>query len=501
MRLRSVLFALGFMITPLWAASPQGAADDLATFLKGFPDLGPGYAVVVVTADEVLMNHVQGLRNSRTKAPLSIDTPVYIASQTKAYMGLLAHILDRRGVLSLKSTLKEHWPAVKFPVGFDPAAWTLADLLNHHAPLSVDEITELEAYFTELNYRDYPGLIESFAQRREEGFRYDNLGYNLYAAILQQATGKSWRDWLQTEVFKPMGFDHTSTRTSDFSADSLAFSHTWLGAERGWLVIPPKTDPLMQSAGGMMTSTRDMARWLQWQLGSDTVAPELDSVLRAAAQQRGADTDPKARNAYELPCSGYAYGWNICDFNGHRLYIHGGGYIGARTMMAFSPDLGVGIAVFSNSDNMTGWLTSRTVVQYLQFLTDHVDAQKWQQVRQKIYPERIAEYLESRTQQLAKARQQEQWQGWSWSPSVSELESYAGRYRAERLPLEATIQLTANQLDVKIGELQRSLQPAHTDLFGANALPLDPPQPLAFERNQDGQVIAFVFQSERFKRE
>jgi hypothetical protein len=64
----------------------------------------------------------------------------------------------------------------------------------------------------------------------------------------------------------------------------------------------------------------------------------------------------------------------VCDFEGHTLYAHGGGYTGARTMMAFSPDLGVGIGVFSNSDNMTGWLTSRTMIQFLQFVIDHEDA-------------------------------------------------------------------------------------------------------------------------------
>lgn len=505
MPIKSAMLALAllagcFSSSPLIAATPKQAADQLETFLAGLPDLGPGYAVVVVTADQVVLQHTQGLRNSDSSAALTADTPIYIASQTKAYMGLLAQQLDQRGVLPLNTALTKFWPDLKLPGGLNPADWTLADLLNHRLPIEVDEITQLEAYFTELDYRDYPSLIERFAKARAPGFRYDNLGYNLYAAILHQATGKSWREWLRDEVFKPLALTHTSTRTSDFPLTSLAYSHVWLGDEQGWLALPPKTDPLMQSAGGMVTSPTDMGRWLQWHLGDDSANAALGDALREAAHRSGVEVDPKARNAYELPCSGYAYGWNVCDFNGHTLYIHGGGYTGARTMMAFSPDLAVGIGVFSNSDNMTGWLTSRTVVQYLQFLTDHPEAEKWAALRQKIYPERIEAYLDGQGKALTAARGEARWNGWTWNPKADQLKTYAGQYRAERLPLSARITLNQGALQLQVEELSRRLAPASADLFGATSLPLDPPEPLQFERNDDGAIVGFRYQDERFVR-
>ena len=76
------------------AQTPQDAAVRMEAFLGGFPDLGPGYAVVAVTSDEVLIRHVEGVRRVGTGAPLTAQTPVYIASQTKAYMGVLAARLD-----------------------------------------------------------------------------------------------------------------------------------------------------------------------------------------------------------------------------------------------------------------------------------------------------------------------------------------------------------------------------------------------------------------------
>jgi CubicO group peptidase (beta-lactamase class C family) len=502
MRLIPSLILLSLSLAPALparAGTPAEASEKLRVFLDGIPDLGPGYAVVVVDRDTHLLDYVRGQRDAVSGAPLTLDTPIYIASQTKSYLGLLAQILDRRGVLRLDSTLADHWPDLKLPEGVDPAAWTLADLLNHRVPISSDAITVLEAYLQSPDPASYPQLLATLATARLAGFDYDNLGYNVYAAILFRKTGKSWQQWLDAELFRPLGLAQTSTRTSAFDDAVLAASHTWLGDTEGWERIGSKPDGVMHSAGGMVTSPNDLARWLQLHLGGK--APEgFDAALLAAAHRRGVDVDPKARNAYELPCDGYAFGWNQCDFEGHRLYIHGGSYTGARTMMAFAPDLGVGIGVFSNSDNMTGWLTSRTVVQFLQYLVDHPDAESWAKTRQGMYPQRVADYLKFRREQLANTRAEPQWQGWAWAPEGETLAAYAGRYRGERLPVTAELTVAAQGLQLKIGALQRHLAPATRDLFGATWLRLDPPQPLRFQRDAEGRITGFEFDGERYLR-
>lgn len=502
MRLFSRSLLLALLACPLTslARTPDEAAAALKTFLDGVPTVGPGYAVVVVDRQRHLLDYVRGQRNAATGAPLTLKTPIYIASQTKSYMGLLAQILDRRGVLRLDSTLAEHWPDLHLPAGIDAKAWTLADLLNHRVPITAEAIVVLEAYIGAPPGVDYPALLAATASKREAGFQYDNLGYNIYAAILFQKTGKRWQDWLQDELFAPLKLTRTSARTSDFRADTLAMSHSWLGENNGWEIVPPKTDAIMQSAGGVVSSPNDVARWLQLQLGGK--APKaFDRALLARAQRKGAEVDPKARNAYELPCDGYAFGWNLCDFNGQRLYIHGGGYTGARTMMAFAPKLGVGIAVFSNSDNMTGWFTSRTVVQFFQYLTDHPEADEWAKIRTAQYPQRVAENLTARHRALADARAQPQWNGWNWRPEGKALGDYAGTYRTAVLPVDARLFLDQGALVLQIGALKRRLEPAMKDVFGATWWRLDVPQPLRFQRDETGRVRGFSFDGQTFRRD
>ena len=483
------------------AQSPQAAAERMEDFLSGFPDLGPGYAVVAVTADEVLIRHVDGVRRASSGAPLTADTPIYIASQTKAYMGLLAARLDAEGVLSLDSTLADHWPDVRFPDGVDPAAWTLRDLLSHQVPVSADLMVILEAYVTRVDPADYPMLIEAVMTARKPGFDYDNLGYNLYGAILETVTGRTWQDWLADDIFTPLGLAQTSARTSDFSLDDQSWNHIWTGPDNGWFEVRPKTDGQMQSAGGITTSPNDMITWLQMNLrGEGPAGSGLTAGIVTDAQTIAAEVSRDARNAYELPCYGYALGWNVCDFEGHTLYAHGGGYTGARTMMAFSPDLGVGIGVFSNSDNMTGWLTSRTMIQFLQFVIDHEDADQWSARRQELYPQRIERLLGMRQERIEAARNEEVYAGWAWTPDADALSDYVGVYENPVMYAPVTVRAEDGALIAAWGDYVFTGLPAQPDVFGLQQHPLDELKPLQFERNDAGEVIALSYEDARFER-
>jgi len=492
--------ALGVMSAGSYAATPQQAADKLESFLGKFPELGPGYAVVAVTADDVVLDYVKGERNAKTGAKLTNDTPIYIASQTKAYMGMLAAKLDQKGILKLDSKITDHWPEVDFPFGVDAEDYTLADLLNHRVPIEVGVITFLEAYVTELDHQDYPKLIAEHAEKRKEGFQYDNLGFNVYGAILHKATGKSWQSWLKDEIFKPLNMKRTSAKTSDFSLDELAWSHTWVGGEKGWHQVRPKTDEIMQSAGGMVTSSGDMAKWLQLHLKNGNGFKEFDQSLMKSAHTIGAEIDRKKRNSYELPCYGYALGWNVCDFEGSTLYIHGGGYTGARTVMAFSPDLGVGIGVFSNSDNMTGWLTSRTTVQFLQYLVDHEKADKMAEIRQKVYPQRIEKLFKYRTERMAKVKSDSTWGGWKWKPEDAQIKKYLGTYQTEDIPVNVEIKMVNGQLVAQAHSYKVNMYPAVENLFAAHSTPLEPFEAIEFEMDGNGKAESFTWDNREYVR-
>ena len=500
------VFACAAIIT----FAPSALAQDLpsaTTRMNAYLDqfsgvVGPGFAVVVVTEDDVLINRIEGLRNAATGAPLTADTPIYIASQTKAYMGLVAASLGERGILPLDTTIDTWLPDATWPDNMDPADYTLRDLLSHQVPFENGTITFLEAYVMRVDPADYAGLISQYSEPRDAGFQYDNLGYNVYAAILENATGRTWQDWLDEIIFDPLEMDHTSARTSDFSLDELSWSHVWQGDELGWAAITPKTDGMMQSAGGLVTSPNDMITWLQLQLrGAAPEAGILDSMVTAAQTSYAGTGMEDGRNPYEMTCSGYSLGWNICEYQGFEVHIHGGGYTGARTMMAFSPDARVGIAAFGNSDNMTGWWTQTAVRMFFQFLAGDETADQMVEVRQRFYRDRTARLLEYRLNAIAERNAETYWEGWNWAPDSAELGLYAGEYVSASIPVPAMISVDGDGLVFELGDLVSNLRPARPDLFGGTGEdPFDGADRFDFQRDADGEIVSFTWNDETFVR-
>ncbi|MEO1135579.1 MAG: serine hydrolase domain-containing protein [Pseudomonadota bacterium] len=509
--------------SPVSEAAWTRIGDGMDSFLGRLESLevfAPGAAVIVTTADGRRYIRVHGELKVGAGHPANEDSAFYIASMTKAYVGLLAARLDAEGVLPLDMTLADAWPGLRLPEGGRQAgAITMRDLLHHNLPFEVEEITFLEAYVRDVAPDEYPNLIAQYATPREDGYKYDNLGYNIYAAVLEHVTGKNWRDWLREGVFSPLKMSATSGLTSDYGENEIAWSHQRAGAfedgwprEGGWYVVPHKTDGMMQSAGGLMTSAHDMALWMEAHLkGAGPARSGLTPEMFATAQEKGPFY---TGDGHGFSCDGYTLGWNNCellitaeeDQSGADMVIapllqHGGGYIGVRSLMTVSPELGLGVAFLSNSDSMTGYMSGEIAKLAFELLEDVPGAAFRAERRIDTYADRNRRYLDFLQNRLTEMRSDEQWQGWRWRPAPDALAGFAGDYNSETAFLrDAAIYVGADGLRLKTGERVYRLSPAAPDLFGAQSYAYDEIAAVRFVRNADGGVIGFEWDDHRYER-
>lgn len=199
--------------------------DQMIDALAEVETYAPGAVIVVATADGRRWFRTHGVSNLETGTAITADTELYIASQTKQYMGLLAAHLHERGILDLDTTLDDYWPGLSLPEGRNADEISLRDLITHQIAIEAEAITGTEAYIRDLSTDEYRAFLESYAVTRDEGFMYDNLGYNIYGAVLELHTGRNWRDWLDEVIFEPNGMTGTSGRVSDFPAYNVAWGH------------------------------------------------------------------------------------------------------------------------------------------------------------------------------------------------------------------------------------------------------------------------------------
>ena len=502
---------------PTWTRITEGV-DRFLDRAEALDEYAPGVAVVIVDDEGRQYIRMHGVLNEKTQTAATEDSAFYIASMTKAYMGLLAARLDAEGILKLDTVLTDYWPDVVMPEGVRPASQiTLRDLITHQIPVRISEITFLEAYLRDVAPEEYPGLINKYAEAREEGFRYDNLGYNIYAAILQAKTGRNWRDWLDEGVFTPLGLDHTSGRASDFPPADVAWGHVrkfghedpvWVQTD-DWFVIPPKTDGKMQSAGGLMTTANDMAAWLRANLNKPAKGG-LTPMMFEAAQAQGAAQEGDGDG---FSCDGYAFGWNRCEYlyraaEGETapdfglLLQHGGGYIGHSTYMTVARDMGLGVAVFYNSDNVTAYLGLELTKEALERAKDLPQSEEQTQKRLTRFTDLNKRYADYNKKRLGDARADAQWGGWNWAPSTEDLAGFAGTYVDDDAMIDRlSVDVSGNGLLLQAYELTYRFDPAVMDVFGGHAEPFDPPEKIEFRRDDEGAITGFAWDDDFYVRQ
>lgn len=436
------------------------------------PGSFPAFSVVIVQGANAPLIEVRG--RTRADRPTQADrhTLFYIASQTKSFIGLLAAVLDRKGVFKLDTTLAQVWPGLTLPAPADPGKITMADLLSHQEGLRTDTLNLVTAYVRDVPPADYPRLLASETRTRAAGFRYANLGDLVYGAALEARTGRSWRDWLATDVLQPLKLEHVVSRTSTVAPRLLSWNHQWDGAH--WISIAPKPDALMHAAGGLMASSDDMATWMRANLAPLAAGGAIDPVAFQLAQQPLAKADLADG---EIDCDGYSLGWYTCAYKGERVLMHPGSYSGAVSVTVLVPAADAGMSLMVNSDSAMEGLELELMKAFIGLVTGKSGEVERLRKAAADYPARLAGKTTKRLDAIMHARADPSWGGWTWQPAATDLDALAGRYDN---PVFGTLQLTRidGGMEARVGALHLTLKPAQPGLFGASDGPLEAPEPL-----------------------
>ncbi len=314
----------------------------------------PGFAVAVVKDGEILVLDAMGPRNVDDNDPIDADTIFYIASITKTYLAAAIVALAEEGRIDLDLPVKTYLPRFKLADEEATSTITVRDLLCHGRGIDSGPIVFLDAYsgqITEDRYYHWLALVEPGGS-----VEYSNVHYTLLGRVIEAVTGTSWKDYLQERLFERTGLEHTTAYASRMYADANA-AIPLVPTDTGWAASPVrKTDRTMHAAGGMGTSARDAARWIQLQLGHGTVdGIEVLSAesVRSMHEFQSKFDEPRGRIRR---MEGYGLAWQRGTFRGRPYLTHGGGYIGAAAHVSFLPEHDLGVVVLCNTHGVANGL-------------------------------------------------------------------------------------------------------------------------------------------------
>ncbi|HEX8622613.1 MAG TPA: serine hydrolase [Allosphingosinicella sp.] len=491
---RLLLAAIALSAVSPAAAQPAAAAyaASLGAYverLRGTPAAPPGTVVVVTQGRRTLFARAYGLRNLATGAPMTLDTPVYNASVTKAYTGLLAAMLDAEGKLRLDETPLDVWPGLSLPEGVDGRAVTIGRLLSHIAPVNADGLVWRSVVSGEgVSAAEVPAHLAAHAAPREAKFEYSNSGPFLWSAMAEARTGTPWRDLLKRRILAPLRMRRSSARTEDFKPRELGICHARSGG--AWSPTPPKPTALMNAAGGMFTSGRDAARFVQ--LFATDGASERGRIAPALLRRTWRRQSVQDRDFGGMKRDGYGLGWDLGIFVGQRFVSRSGGYAGCRAMVLFLPRSGLGITVLTNGDAAANAHNIAIVAQAIDLWHGGPGAAERGAAR-------IADYQRAAAAEVARVDAGHKRLGEVRATDLASWSAAAGRYRNGRLG-SAEIRVEGGELRLSFGISRGRMMWLGGDEFLATVEPDPSPELLRFERGAGGRPAAFVIDGDRFER-
>ena len=408
----------------------------------------PGMVISLVDENGPFFIKGYGWADKEARIKADENTLYYIASCTKSFMGLAAAMLDQEKKILLDSSFKKYLTAIHFKNEIGNNV-TNRNLLTHTSGLENNPLVFRMAFSGAIEKDEILNLLSdaTVAEKPIGVFDYDNLGYNIYGLELQEHLHVKWQDLLQEKIFSPLGMKHTTAYIS------LAEKNKWKmaapydaggvnGLTRLYLT---KKDNTMQSAGGLVTSATDLAKWLQAQINLGKIHnKQIFPAAVVKAAQTGFATYEK--QSYPFAAGGkYGLGWNVSKYQNENIIYHFGGYPGFKAHTSFMPDKKIGLAILSN-EAAIGAAAGDILAAYIYDRVTGVAGAEGQFLKKLTELEdRYAKNVESVQKSFADRAKRT-------SQLTLPLDSYVGKYHNEWFG-DITVGIENNALAVSLGNL------------------------------------------------
>ena len=303
----------------------------------------PGYSIGIVRNDSLIYAKGFGMANLEYAVPNSPATVYHMASISKQFTAYSILLLAKQRKLKLDDDIRKYltwFPDLKEKI-------TIRHLLNHTSGIrdqwglvnlsgtraddviTQDHIIYLLTKQERLNFK--PG----------EEYSYSNSNFTMLAEIVKSISGKSFRQFADSAIFKPLGMTNTHIHDNHteivvnraYSYRGAITTDSSLGNNKFANAVLSYAN---SGATSLFTNIPDMSKWVM-----NFYAPKVgDNNVLAELTRNGV-----LNNGKTIP---YASGIIVDKYKGLQQYSHGGADAGYRTYVTVFPSQKMGFIVYSN---------------------------------------------------------------------------------------------------------------------------------------------------------
>ncbi|MFH0759467.1 MAG: serine hydrolase [Bacteroidota bacterium] len=300
-----------------------------------FSQAQPGATALVAIIGEIVYHKAFGMANLELDVKMEPDMVFEIGSITKQFTAVSILMLMEQGKLNLEDDITkfiEDYPTHGHHI-------SIHHLLTHTS--GIKSYTSMENWPPVWRKDFEPKELIDFFKNEPmdfapgEEWRYNNSAYFILGYIIEKASGQTYKQFVETNIFKPLGM-----RSSLYGSNSEIIKKRAYGYQKQDDYVNAEYLSLTQpyGAGSLMSTVEDLFIWNR--------AIRANKLLKKESIEL-AFTNYQLNNGDKI---NYGYGWALNEINGSPTIEHAGGIFGYTTNSIYLPDEDVFVAVYSNCD-------------------------------------------------------------------------------------------------------------------------------------------------------
>ena len=272
-------------------SDPEGRVAQLMARFDS--ETSPGVGISIWRDREIVFSDTWGMASLTYGAPFEMDTPTNIGSTSKQFTAFAIMLLVEEGKLTLEDDVRTYIPELP---DFGQTI-TVRNLLTHTTGYRefLNMLILTGRRLDEGDFIDRSELIE-IVQRQPalqntpgDEFNYNNTAFGLAAVLVERLSGQDFPDFMQEHLFAPLGMNHTQVRRSPnaiIPGRSAGYGPDGTG---GYIELRDLGGAI--GAGGIYSTLGDLQKWVENMANPTLGSPDtFDQMTTSFVLNNGEET-------------------------------------------------------------------------------------------------------------------------------------------------------------------------------------------------------------------
>ena len=308
----------------------------------------PGLDIALSINDTIVWSEAFGYANIEHLVPvITGKTRFRIASVSKPLTTVAIGKLMERGALNpdtLIQTYVPYFPQKKYPI-------TVRQIAGHIAGIRSYKGNE---FLLAKKYNSVKAGLEIFKNdslqfKPSTAYLYSSYGFNLLSAAVEGASGISFLEFMEKELFEPLQMQSTiADKNENIIPNRTTFYKT---DDTGELRHTPYVDNSYKwASGGFLSTTHDLIKFGNAMINENLIS---DKTIKQLTKSQKLSNGKK---------TGYGMGWGVINKGKLNGFGHDGAAVGGITRFAIFPKEKLVVIAVSNSSNVDYGNTIESIV-------------------------------------------------------------------------------------------------------------------------------------------